>query len=71
MGLAIPLTEHRYNLTLSINARNVLNNVNLNTPIGALVSGRFLDSTGITGGFGAEQTSAENRRIDIQLRFQF
>jgi Carboxypeptidase regulatory-like domain/TonB dependent receptor len=71
MGFGDPVTEHRYNLTLSINARNVLNNVNLNQPIGALVSGRFLDSTGISGGFGAEQTSAENRRIDLQLRFQF
>ena len=71
MGFGDALTEHRYNLTLSINARNVLNNVNLNQPIGALVSGRFLESTGITGGFGAEQTSSENRRIDVQLRFQF
>jgi hypothetical protein len=70
-GFGDPVTEHRYNLTLSINARNVLNNVNLNTPIGSLVSGRFLDSTGISGGFGAEATSSENRRIDLQLRFQF
>src|SRR5271165_4209386 len=70
-GFGDTLTEHRYNLTLSISARNVLNNVNLNQPIGALVSGRFLESTGITGGFGAEQTSSENRRVYFEARFQF
>ena len=64
-------TEHRYNLTFSVNARNVLNHVNLGQPIGTVLSPRFDESTGITGGFGAEQQSAENRRIDLQLRFQF
>jgi hypothetical protein len=64
-------TEHRYNLTLSVNARNVLNHTNLNAPIGSVISSRFLESTGITGGFGAESTSSENRRIDFQLRFAF
>ena len=69
-------TEHRYNLTLSINARNILNHENLNTPNGALISPYFLQSTGITGGFGAEAnnpgaTVSNQRRIDIQLRFAF
>ncbi len=64
-------TEHRYNLTLGANARNVFNHTNLNQPIPDVISSRFLESTGITGGFGAETTSSENRRIDIQLRFQF
>jgi hypothetical protein len=64
-------TEHRYNLTLSVNARNAFNHVNLGTPIGTLLSPRFDESIGIAGGFGAEQQSSENRRIDLQLRFQF
>ena len=64
-------TEHRYNLTLSVNARNILNHENLNTPNGALTSPYFLESTGITGGFGAEATASNQRRIDLQLRFAF
>ncbi len=64
-------SEHRYNLTLGINARNILNHENLNTPNGALTSPYFLESTGITGGYGAESTASNQRRIDLQLRFSF
>lgn len=64
-------TEHRYNLTISINARNIINHENLNTPNGAITSPYFLESTGITGGFGAEATASNQRRIDLQLRFAF
>jgi len=39
-------TEHRYNLTLSINARNLLNHVNYATPVGIMGSTDFLQSTG-------------------------
>ncbi len=63
--------EHRYNVTLSVNARNILNHENLNTPNGALTSPYFLESTGITGGYGAEATASNQRRIDLQLRFTF
>lgn len=65
------LTEHRYNLTFSVNARNILNRVNYDTPIGVITSPSFLQPLGITGGFGAEQTPTNNRRLDLQLRFQF
>ena len=64
-------SEHRFNLTLSVMARNVMNHANLNTPNGALTSLYFLQSTGITGGFGPEATASNQRRIDIQLRFSF
>ena len=64
-------SEHRYNLTVSVNARNILNHENLNTPNGAISSPYFLESTGITGGFGAEATASNQRRIDLQLRFSF
>jgi hypothetical protein len=64
-------TEHRYNLTVSANARNILNHENLSTPVGALTSPYFLESTGIAGGFGPEATASNQRRIDLQLRFAF
>ena len=64
-------TEHRYNLTLSVSARNILNHENLNTPNGAMISPYFTESTGITGGYGAESTASNQRRIDLQLRFSF
>jgi hypothetical protein len=65
------MTEHRYNVTVSINARDVLNHENLSTPVGVITSPYFAQSTGIAGGFGAEGTSAEQRRIELQMRFAF
>ncbi|HWF48250.1 MAG TPA: TonB-dependent receptor [Bryobacteraceae bacterium] len=70
-GMGEALTEHRFNVTLSANMRNILNHANLNTPNGSMTSPYFLQSLGITGGFSAEQTSSEQRRMDIQLRFAF
>ncbi len=64
-------TEHRYNLTASINARNVINHENLQTPNGAMTSPYFMESTSIAGGFGAEATASNQRRIDLGLRFTF
>jgi hypothetical protein len=64
-------SAHRYNLTLSISARNALNHENLNTPNGAVTSPFFLQSTGITGGFGPESTASNQRRVELQLRFSF
>lgn len=64
-------SAHRYNLVFSVNVRNILNHENLNTPNGALTSPYFLESTGITGGYGAEATASNQRRLDMQLRFTF
>jgi hypothetical protein len=64
-------SSHRYNLTLSIMARNLLNHENLSAPIGVLTSPLFLQSIGIYGGFGPEPVASNQRRIDIQLRFSF
>jgi uncharacterized membrane protein YgcG len=64
-------TQHRYNITVSLNARNILNHENLNSPTGVMTSPYFLESTGIQGGYGAEGTSSNQRRIDLQLRFAF
>lgn len=64
-------SEHRYNLTVSLNARNLLNHENPNTFNGALSSPYFFRPTNITGGFGAEATASNQRRLDLQLRFAF
>ncbi|MFL6414570.1 MAG: carboxypeptidase regulatory-like domain-containing protein [Bryobacteraceae bacterium] len=70
-GMGGESTEHRYNLTFSLNARNILNHENLNTFNGAMTSQYFYQPTGITGGFGGEATASNQRRIDMQLRFSF
>jgi hypothetical protein len=70
-GMSNESGSHRYNLTLSVMARNILNHENLSAPIGVLTSPSFLESTGITGGFGPESVASNQRRIDLQLRFSF
>jgi hypothetical protein len=62
-------TNRRYNLTLSINARNLLNRVNAATPVGNLSSGFFGQSTAIAGGPFSSQ--AANRKIELQAMFSF
>jgi hypothetical protein len=64
-------STHRYNLTLSIMARNILNHANLSTPVGVVTSPFFLESTGITGGFGPQSVASNQRRLDLQIRFSF
>jgi hypothetical protein len=62
---------HRYNLTLSISARDLLNHVNYLPPVGVMGSPFFLQPTGIFGEYAAKQTPTDNRRVDVQLRLQF
>jgi hypothetical protein len=60
----------RYNLTLSLNARNLFNHVNPGTPFSNLTSPSYGLSNSLGGGgFGGGQTA--NRRIDLSLRFSF
>lgn len=64
----------RYSLTFSLNFQNLLNHVNLSSPVGNLGSPFFGQSTstaGGFGGFGGGGGAAYNRRIDAQLRFSF
>ena len=62
-------SNRRYSLTFAISARNVLNNVNLATPIGNLSSPLFGESNGLVGGPYSSNTA--NRRIDLQVTFGF
>jgi hypothetical protein len=68
-------TGKRYNLTATISARNALNHTNLGTPNGTLVSPFFGESTTLAGQgggpFGGGNGAAGNRKIELQLRFQF
>lgn len=63
----------RYNLTLSVQAINLTNNVNLSAPIGTMTSPLFGTSNSTARGFGpgGGGGSAANRRIQLSLRFSF
>ena len=68
-----------YNLTVGLNFNNLLNTVNLGTPVGNLASSRFGQSTSTAGGFGGfgggggggGGGSSANRRVELQLRFSW
>jgi len=62
-------SNNRYNLTLSVNARNIFNNVNVLSPIGNLSSPLFGEANALAGGPFSSATA--NRRIDLQLMFNF
>jgi hypothetical protein len=62
-------TNRRYALTLSVNARNVLNRENLGTPIGSIDSPKFGQSISLAGGPYSGQ--AASRRVELQASFSF
>ncbi len=64
-----PATTRRYNLTFSVNARNVLNRVNAAPPIGVLSSQDFGKSIALAG--GPFSSAAANRKIELQAMFSF
>jgi hypothetical protein len=65
-------TNQRYNLTASIYARNLFNHDNLGAPVNSLSSPNFGESLGIaSGGYGGAGSTANNRRIEMGIRFSF
>jgi Carboxypeptidase regulatory-like domain len=64
-------TGQKYNLTFSVQARNLLNHVNPGPINGIITSPLFDESNTLAGGFGAFAQSGLNRRIDLQARFTF
>lgn len=63
-------SNRRYNLTMSVNARNAFNNVNVANPNGVLGSFLFDKSTSLQGGPFSPGTAA-NRKIELQALFSF
>ena len=65
-------TGKKYNLTMTISARNALNRVNYANPQGSLNSPAFGRSLAIGDGGGRGGGGASgNRKVELQLRFQF
>jgi hypothetical protein len=62
-------SNRRFNLTFSLSARNIFNNVNDAPPVGNLDSPIFGKANALAGGFFS--SSAANRRVDLQIRFSF
>jgi len=62
-------TTHRYNLTFTISARNLLNNVNYAPPVGNLDSPIFGQPNALAG--PPFSSGSANRRIDLQMLFSF
>jgi len=68
-GRGSGMTNRRFNLTFSISARNIFNNVNYAAPVSSLSSPIFGRAEALAGGFFS--SNAANRRIDLQVRFSF
>jgi len=71
--IGAPTTNHRYNLSVSLSARNVLNHTNPGPIIGNITSPLFGRANQMAGGMNGEGFSenADNRRLELQFRFTF
>jgi hypothetical protein len=67
--------NYRYNLTFSVNFRNMFNNINLANPVGNLTSPNFGRSIALIGGGpgggGQFANGPAPRKIELQLNFSF
>ena len=68
-----PVTDHRYNLSVAMSMRNLLNHTNPGPIIGNVTSPLFGLANQSAGGLNGEGFSenADNRRLEMQLRFTF
>ena len=67
-----PSTEHRFNLTVALQARNAMNHMNSGLPIGNLSSPLLGRSNWLASSAGADsQAMGDNRRLQLQLRLTF
>jgi hypothetical protein len=69
-------SDRPYSVTVSVFVTNVFNHVNPNSPVGNLTSPFFGRSLALGGGGfggfgGGGGTAAMNRRVDLQVRFNF
>jgi hypothetical protein len=63
--------ERPYHLTLSVQVQNLFNRANLAPAVGNLSSPFFGQSIGTTYVFGLGSPAAANRRVELQMRFNF
>jgi hypothetical protein len=70
---AQPATVRRYNLTVSMSGRNLLNHNNPGPIIGNITSPLFGRSNQVAGTPNGEgfSESASNRRLELQIRFNW
>ena len=68
-----PVTNHRYNLSVGMSMRNLLNHTNPGPIIGDITSPLFGRANQSAGGLNGEGFSenADNRRLEMQIRFTF
>lgn len=65
--------EGRYTLQFTVQFRNLLNRVNLGNPVGNLRSSFFGQSISTAGGFGfgGGGSAVGNRRVELEVQFEF
>ncbi len=66
-----PTTDRKYNLTVSMSGRNLLNHTNPGAIIGDITSPLFGQANSLAGGGGGFSENANNRRLELQMRFTF
>jgi hypothetical protein len=71
--IGLPSAPRRYNLILSLSARNVLNHNNPGPIVGNITSPLFGSSNQVAAGTNGEGFSenASNRRLEVQIRLTF
>ncbi len=71
--IGAPKTVHRYNMIVSMSIQNLLNHNNRGPITGDITSPLFGSSNRIAGGPNGEGffETADNRRLEAQLRFTF
>jgi hypothetical protein len=71
--IGVPSSDRRYNLIVSMSIRNLLNHTNPGPINGNITSPLFGQANQMAGGLNGEGFSenANNRRLELQLRFTF
>jgi hypothetical protein len=71
--IGTPTTSHRYNLSIGLSIRNLLNHTNPGPIVGNITSPYFGFANQIAGGQNGEgfYETANNRRLESQLKFTF
>jgi hypothetical protein len=71
--IGTPTTPHRFNLSIGLSIRNVLNHTNPGPIIGNITSPYFGFANQIAGGQNGEgfYETANNRRLESQIKFTF